>query len=227
MKTAVESARVAGVAGNGHLRIGLIASLSKGPLRNVVQRFLEEHDNVDLLFVESDRSELLTLLSHRRLDAVYAAGEPEDEIGDGIIVAREDIYLAVAEDGLLADRERLTWDDVADLNFVVSAREPGPEIHDYILRRVSDLGRSAHVRRHRLGREGIMTLVGLGLGVSLVADHWRGATYPNVVFVPIGASGESVPFTLSWRPENDNPPLRRLLSLARLEAERVVATSSE
>lgn len=36
---------------------------------------------------------------------------------------------------------------------------------------VSGLGRTTNVRRHRLGREGIMTLVGLRLGVSLVADH--------------------------------------------------------
>ena len=107
---------------------------------------------------------------------------------------------------------------MAGAKFVVSAREPGPEIHDYIVRRVSDLGRRARVERHRLGREGIMNLVGLGLGVSLVADHWRGVGYPGVVFVPIGEKDERVPFSLSWRPENDNPALRRFLSLARAAA---------
>ena len=126
-------------------------------------------------------------------------------------------------DGALADRERLKWEDVADATFVVSAREPGPEIHDYIIRRVSDLGRTATVRRHRLGREGIMTLVGLGLGVSLVADHWRGVSYPNVAFVPIGDDEERVPFALAWRPENDNPALRRFVSLARVHARKAAS----
>ncbi len=65
-----------------------------------------------------------------------------------------------------------------------------------------------------------MTLVGLGLGVSLVADHWRGVSVSDVTFVPIGSEDETVPFTLSWRPENDNPALRRFLSLARIEARR-------
>lgn len=70
-----------------------------------------------------------------------------------------------------------------------------------------------------------MTLVGLGLGVSLVADHWRGVTYPNVSFVPIGDVNEKVPFSITWRPENDNPALRRFISLARIEAQRNGALS--
>lgn len=215
LDTATETARSAGIAGNGYLRIGVIASLSKGPLRTVFERFLAAHRNVDLCLYESDRSELLTLLSHRRIDALYAAGEPDEETGDGLVIVHEDIYLAVSADGSFADRERLSWDDVSEARFIVSAREPGPEIHDYIVRRISGLGRKAPVHRHRLGRDGIMELVSLGLGVSLVADHWRGVAYPNVAYVPIGEPGERVPFTLSWRPENDNPALRRFVSLSR------------
>lgn len=159
------------------------------------------------------------------MDVVVAAGEPDPVYGDGLLLARETIYLAVPADHEWAGWERLQWDDVRGATFVVSAREPGPEIHDYILRRVSDLGRAAHVRRYGLGREGIMALVGLQLGVSLVADHWRGVQYPNVTFVPLGDEEECVPFSLTWRPENDNPALRRFISLARIEAKRNGALS--
>ena len=71
-----------------------------------------------------------------------------------------------------------------------------------------------------------MALVGLGFGVSLVADHWRGVSYPNVTFVPVGHEDETVPFSITWRPENDNPALRRFLSLARIEARRSGALSA-
>ena len=106
---------------------------------------------------------------------------------------------------------------------MVSAAEPGPEIHEYLIRRLADLGRSPIVMQHRIGREGIMNLVGLGLGVSLVADHWLGVQYPNVAFVPIGAEDESVQFSLVWRPENDNPALRRFVSLARAHAKKAAS----
>ena len=49
---------------------------------------------------------------------------------------------------------------------MVSAAEPGPEIHEYLIRRLADLGRRPRVTRHRLGCEGIMNLVGLRLGAA-------------------------------------------------------------
>ena len=223
---AVETAQTAGVAGNGSLRIGLIASLSKGIVREVIEAFVADHADIDLCLAESDRSNLMTMLCHRTIDAIYLAGEPELGAGDGLKLVEEDIFLAVQADGPLAAHDRLKWEDVATSTFVVSAREPGPEIHDYIIRRVSDLGRPANVRRHRLGREGIMNLVGLGFGVSLVADHWRGVRYPNVEFVPIGDEEETVPFSLTWRPDNDNPALRQFVSLARVPARRAASSLS-
>lgn len=225
-EAAAEGTRSAGIAVMGQLRLGIIASLSRGPLRNVLKTFLEAHNGVEICVVEADRSELLTDLSHRRMDAVIAAGDPMPENGDAMLLAREEVFLAVPSHLPCSSRDRLSWDDVQDATFVVSAREPGPEIHNYILSRISGLGQTARIRRHSVSREGIMTLVGLGLGMTLVADQWRGASYPNVSFVRIGNEGETVPFSITWRPENDNPALRRFLSLARIEAKRNGALSA-
>ncbi len=217
---AIFTAQAAGVADNGELRVGVIASLSHGSVRNLIESFLHAHAQIDVSFSESHRNRLLSQLSHRAIDVVIAAGEPPAELGDSLLLDRENVFLAVATDSPYAKRDRLAWADVGDAAFIVSTHEPGPEIHDYIVRHLSDLGRSATVRRHQLGREGIMNLVGLGVGISLVADHWRGVHYPNVAFVPIGEVDETVPFSITWRPENDNPALRRFLSLARIEAKR-------
>lgn len=217
---AIDDARMHGIAVRGHLRVGLIASLSRGVLRDLFIAFLDECPDVEVSIEELDRTELLTLLTHREIDTVIAAGHPKPELGDGILLHRERIYLAVSEDHPLADRNSIAWEDARHASFIVSAHEPGPEIHNYIIKSTADLGESVLVRRLRLGREGIMNLVGLGLGVSLVADHWRGVTYPNVTFVPVGAQDETVPFSVTWRPENDNPALRRFISLARILAKK-------
>lgn len=156
---------------------------------------------------------------------MIAAGEPRSQIGDGFILVQEGLHVAVHCESRLARRKRLDWEDIAARRFVVSSYEPGPEIHDYLVRKISDLDRRARVRRQRLGREGIMTLVGVGFGMSLVADHWRGVRYPNVSFVPIGDETDCIPFSLTWRLENDNPALRRFISLARIEAKRAAASS--
>ncbi|WP_306119157.1 MULTISPECIES: LysR family transcriptional regulator [unclassified Roseitalea] len=223
---AVDTAHAAGMGGDGTLNVGMIASLSRGALRDVVAEYAANHPGVNIGFVESERGELLTLLSHRQLDVVIASGEFPEVHGDSALLIEEPIYIALHDEGLLAERSRLAWDEVREAHFLVSATEPGPEIHDYLIRRLARLGRRLHVTRHRLGREGIMNLVGLGLGVSLVADHWRGVRYPNVKFVPIGDEDERVPFSLAWRPDNDNPALRRFVSLARVHAKRNASPSA-
>ena len=215
-----------GTAARGSLRVGLVVSLAQGVLRDLFARLIADQPEIEVSISELDRSELLTLLSHREIDVVVAAGEPEPEFGDGLLLQRACIYLAVAADHPFADRDRLFWEDVSCASFIVSASDPGPEIHDYITRNATGLGHQASVRRFRVGREGIMNLVGLGFGVSLVADHCRGVCYPNVTFIPIGDEDERVPFSLTWRPENDNPALRRFLSLARVEAKKAASSPS-
>ncbi|MBV7255907.1 LysR family transcriptional regulator [Pacificimonas sp. WHA3] len=220
LKAAAETAEAAGIGGNGQLRIGLIASLSRGSLRKIVSGFVNRYPDVEITFTESRRGELMTLLSHRMLDVVFAAGKPPSEHGDMLLTVEEGLYFAVSRHHHLAEKQHVSWAEVEEMEFVVSTEEPGPEIKDYILRKISNLGRQAKIRQHRLDREGIMNLVGLGLGVSLVAEHWCGVRYPNVKFIPImgNQTAERIPFSLTWRPENDNPALRRFLSLAREHA---------
>lgn len=215
--------QAAGIGKNGRLSIGLIASLSHGMLRELVAAYAVERPCVEIRFCEGERGELLTCLSHRRIDIVFASGSFPSEQGDSFVASSERVFLAISGKHPLAERERLSWDDVKDTRFLVSTDEPGPEIRDYIIQRMAELGRPSSIIRHKLGREGIMNLVGLGFGVSLVADHWRGVRYPNVAFLPIGDEDERVQFSLVWRPENDNPALRRFVSLARVHARKAAA----
>ena len=65
-----------------------------------------------------------------------------------------------------------------------------------------------------------MALVGLGRGVSLVGAAEAGVTYPGVAFRPL--SGEMLPFSAIWSERNDNPVLRRFLSLSRAHLKTLV-----
>ena len=225
LQAAVDEAQSGGTGLRGKLSVGLMASFSVGPFRNLVADYAARQPDVELVFVETDRSELLTLLSHRTLDAVIAPGKFHDAYGDNAILAEEPIYIAVPEDDPLSDQRRLSWDDVIEARFLVSVADRSPEIHEYLNRRFAELGRRPRITRHRLGREGIMNLVGLGFGVSLVAENWCGVQYPGVTFRLVGKPDERVPFSTVWCPENDNPALRRFISLARLGAKRNSAPS--
>jgi len=162
---------------------------------------------------------MMTMLRHRTLDVVLSVGDPSPENGDGFVLVRAPVYLAVASDAPLAGASQVRCSDVADASFLVSALESGPDIHDYIVRQSTALGQSVSIARHQVSRDGLMNLVGLGLGVTVVGDHAAGAHYPDVQLIPIG-DNEDIPFSICWLPENDNPALRRFISLARIEAKK-------
>jgi DNA-binding transcriptional LysR family regulator len=113
IRAAIAAAQVAGTGGNGSLRIGLIASLSRGELRNLISAFIEKLPLVELSFTESERGELLTLLSHRMLDVVIASGTPSSEHGNMLLFSNEPLYIALPDNHPLADREHISRTSLA------------------------------------------------------------------------------------------------------------------
>ncbi len=220
LKAAIARAQTTAIGQNGHLKIGSMVSFSCGPQRRLVAVFSRRHPKVKLCFFECGRTQMMTMLGHRTLDIAIVSGTPPCEGYDSVLLDRTRVFLAVASDGPYGQRDSVLWDDLADAQFIVSARESGPDIHDYIVRRATQFGRGASITRHQVSREGLMNLVGLGIGVTVVGDHAAQARYPNVALIPMGGDEERVPFSLAWHPENDNPALRRFISLARIEARR-------
>ena len=72
--------------------------------------------------------------------------------------------------------------------------DPGPEVQDYVIQRLARLGHHPLVNVSAVQREGLMALVGLGQGVSLVCAAEAEVTYPDVVFRPL----EKKPCRSTW-----------------------------
>src|SRR5262249_39643033 len=71
------------------------------------------------------------------------------------------------------------------------------------------------MQKLNVGRDTLMHLVAMGLGISLTTEATAATPFPKVVFRPIARNDELLQFSAAWLPHNDNPALRRFLSLAR------------
>ncbi|MBI1340800.1 LysR family transcriptional regulator [bacterium] len=223
LDAAVSAARLAGEGQRGRLRVGMLGSLSRGIVRDIVDRFISEHREVELSFVEAARSELISGLTQRTLDVLAMPGEAPSTQNDSLFLSWEPVFLAVSTRHELARRDQLRWPDIADQTFLISEHGAGPEIANFVVRMLSDVDCSPRIDFFRIPRADIFNLVGLGMGVTPVVDQCLGCSYPDVAFVPLLSrtdQNEQIPFSLIWRPENDNPALRRFLSLARIEVKR-------
>ena len=121
--------------------------------------------------------------------------------------------VALREGHGLAALPRVPWSDLDNELFLVSRADPGPEIQDYIVQHLAVLGRHPAVEQRAVGRDGLMSLVGFGQGLTLVTGAEASASYPGVVFRPL--DDDWLPIGLMWSERNDNPLLRRFMSLAR------------
>ena len=203
-----------GRGSEGRLRIGLLASISTSHVRDLIQLWRDGHPRVVLDFTEADPREHLAALRDRRLDAFVATEASADPDLDSEELWAEQIFAAFPVSHAKADHAGVMLDELADECFIVTKSAPGPQIRNFLIRRLASAETYPRIRRYAVGRETLMAMVGLNFGVSLMSGSGTGVDYPGVKFVP--ALGEAVRTHVVWSPDNDNPALRRFLSLARV-----------
>lgn len=212
----------------GELRIGLMASLASGFLADLLCGFRIRFPNVDIKLEEaSSQSNAAGVLSGR-LDAAFISGNPQLPGCHSRHLWDERILVALPSNHALATRPNASWGDVRNETFLVSADGPGPEIEDYLLRQLSELGFRPKILTQKVGRENLLNMVAKGFGLTLTTQSTLGTSYVGVTFVPIGDASECVASSMVWPSSNRNPALRKLLELCdALVARRDAQTAGE
>lgn len=219
LDAAAGRAREAGTAAVGRVVVGTYFSASAGRLRHALVRFLHEHDGLQLVMIEDDREELLRALRGGRADVAVLLG-PSDEPGLERMALWEEAGMVALPDGhRLAARPLVPWGELAAETFIVTRRGSGREIRLKVETQLPT-GPAAWFAEHDVGREAMFNLVSVGLGVAVLAESASGASYPGVVFRPVGNDDgvTTVEAAAYWDPKRDNPALRRFLAHLRVAA---------
>lgn len=216
---AVKAAGCAGRGGEGMLRVGIFSSLASMFLRTAIATFHHQNPDIEMDVMEGAPSVHIGRVRERQLDVAFVTGHPAAHDCEIRQLWAEHVYVALSDAHPLAYRREVEWTDLRDKHFIVSRQEPGPEIHDYVIRKLADLGHHPSVARYDVGRENLMHLVALGFGISLTSEATIATVYPEVAFRPIEGADDVLPFSAVWSPSNDNPALRRFLALMRAMAE--------
>lgn len=199
----------------GALRIGLFVSLAAGFLGELVERYRQRYDGIDIQFEESTAERNLGRVISGELDVAFVTGMPVPEGCEALQLWEERIFVALPSTHALSRQQEISWDDVRRERFIVSAGGPGPEIHDYLIKRLSALGFRPDIRIHRVGRENLMNMVARGFGLTLTTASTLGTSFAGLTFLPIAGDEDIVPCTAVWTINNSNPALHRMLTIAR------------
>ncbi len=207
-----------GRAKEGHLRIGIFSSLASGFLPNLLRRFAEEHPSVLIELADGNPAEHVAAIQQFRMDIAFLTGTLEWPRCDTACFWSERVFVVLPESHALAQREEVAWHELAHETFIVSDVPPGQEVHDYLVQRVADLGHHPKIQSQFVGRDNLLTLVAIGSGLTVTSEATTAAQIPGICYRPI--TGEVLPFSGVWSPKNDNPALRRFISIAKIMARR-------
>lgn len=209
--------RAAGQGRAGGLRLGHNSSVSAGNLRATLMSWREAYPDVEVECVEADRSVLLAGLDTGEIDMAIFMGVVGHDGFRCETLWSERMLVALPASHPVAERDVVHWTDLRDEQFHLPAADPGPEMRDMLLGRLSVSGAKADIRMHQSSRETILSILGGSAGVSIVCECSTGARYPDVVYRPIhGEQGPALTgYSGYWRDDNGNPVLRRFLGFIR------------
>jgi DNA-binding transcriptional LysR family regulator len=217
---AVKTAAAAGRGTIGRLDIGILSSMAAGFLREVIRVYRARNPDVALQILEGASVEQLALVRKSRLDVAFVLGTPDVPNCDLVQLWTEQIFVALPQEHILCEYDEINWEVLRNEQFILCQSEKGRALHDHLIKRLAELGHNPSVQRLDVGRETLMHLVALRLGLSLTSEAAVATQFPEVVFRPIGGDAGVIAFSAVWLPNNDNPAFRRFLSLARSVAKQ-------
>ena len=213
IRQSVEDLGNIGRAENGRLRIGIFSSIASGFLAELVSAYDKSHAKVKIEFVEGHPEQHVTAIRKFEMDVAFLTGTQDWPECETTHFWSERVFAVLPVGHNLSGREILEWPDLVFESFVVSDAAPGPEIRDYLVRRLATLGYHPDIQAQYVGRDNLLSLVAIGQGLTIVSEAMVAAQMPGITYRPI--LNDILPFSAVWSRRNDNPALRRLLSMAR------------
>jgi DNA-binding transcriptional LysR family regulator len=213
LQALIGAANTVGRGDGGRLTVGFYTSLSAGNLRATLIEYSNRFPQVEICTVEDARTRLFSGLHNRTLDIAIVTGDPAPEVGNSMALWSERILIAIPEAHPLAAKEILNWADLKRERFVLTTRDPGPEIEAVLITKLVTPGESLNLDHHYVHGETLKGLVSAGQGATVVCESCMGAVPPGLIFRETrdGSGSTRIGFCAYWMPGNENPALQNFI----------------
>lgn len=215
VRACVDRVRAAAEWPTGVLRVAYTRSGADLNMHELVERFRARYPAVRLSLSTAWTSRNLDLLEADEVDVAFVRSVVRHRAGGSLVVATEEMVVAMPEDHPLAARERVWFDDVVELPLVHWPRALGPGYHDDIRRQIWG-ERPQRVVLEQPDAEHILREVANRVGIALLDEHRARKLCPPGVCVRRFV--DPVPTTtlvLAWRLDATHAPVDRFVEVCR------------
>ncbi|WIM12458.1 LysR family transcriptional regulator [Enhydrobacter sp.] len=199
----------------GEIRLGVKVPPAGELICELLRDWRVAHPMVSLVLHELHEQEIAPALQERWLDAALVPRHLLWPKAVAVPIYREPIVAALPVRHRLAASNSVTWDELREE--VVLVHESGADSlsGEFIS---SLLGAGSSLHSHPVSRQGLLTLVSAGFGVTLIAESRTDFSCPGVTFKPVAESDAWVDVDLTWTPDREEAVVGRFVAFLRDEA---------
>ncbi|MEA1651285.1 LysR family transcriptional regulator [Nitrospirillum sp. BR 11164] len=197
----------------GMIRVGLTACLANGFLAELIADYHRRFPGIEVRFEEGTTETSISGLLNGRLDVAFTLASLQLPGCRAERLWDEKVYVAVPAWHAIASLKEVTWDDVGQESFVVTADAGGPDIEDYLVRQLTGSGVRPRISVQHISCDNLLGMVAQGFGATLATSPAGGTIHPGVRFVPIAERCNTFSFSAVWSSGNQNPALKFLIKM--------------
>lgn len=224
LETGVERASIAASQGLNRLRLGGIDAALVWFLPPVIDQFRKRFADIRLPLTEvsASKQQVQELLRHR-IDVAFFRPPTSVEGVAWETLFEEDVFVALPAASPLADRPRLSAQDLQDTKIITYARHARPLLSAMVMKSFEAADVQPEVELEVLDKSTLLALVAQGIGAGLVPQWTAQTPVKGVEFRRYDSAVEPLKFGVAWRQSDDGETLRAFLDLTREEARQVQA----
>jgi DNA-binding transcriptional LysR family regulator len=201
----------------GRLNVGFVGSATFNVMPPILRRFRKDYPDVDLMLYELSTTQQVAALHERRIDIGFV--RPPFSASDLAleVIAREPLVTILPFDHPLAERPSLRLAELTGEPFILFPNSYGPGLHARIVAACHQAGFNPRVVQEAIGQPTIVSLVSVGIGVSILPAAIQHLRWSGVVYRAIQDEHPPVELALAWRRDDASPAVDAFRRIAGAE----------
>ena len=196
----------------GQLEVGFVSGAVYGKVPAIFRLMRTRYPEMSLILRELTTEEQMEAIQAQRLDVGLIRPPVIFEESLAIrIIAKEPLVAVLPRAHPLAARRKIALKALAAEPFLQVPRHVAPGFYDQFVSICAQAGFFPRIIQEARTTQTIVSLVAVGMGVSIVPASLRSLQRAGVVYRPLEGPAPTTELAVIWRPDDDNPGLHRFL----------------
>jgi DNA-binding transcriptional LysR family regulator len=204
----------------GQLEVGFVSGAVYGKVPSIFRLVRTRYPEISLVLKDLSTEEQVEAIQANRLDIGLI--RPPVAVSKPLtmqVIAREPLVAVLPGAHRLSRRRKISPSALAREPFIQVPRHVAPGFYDQFVSVCARAGFLPQIVQEARTTQTIVSLVAVGMGVSIVPASLRSLQRTGVVYRPLEGPVPTTQLAVLWRPNDQNPALHHFLEIIREVAE--------